>query len=122
MTSTVNHCEDEQRFLLRRVGNQQAPYNLKANRPRSKVEPNMTLVGKRDQFGNRPVNFFQNAISRINIARADVLPNFFQISDRFRMKNKAAHQESRRSALLRRNASNASSPSSGVTRPLRTSS
>ena len=61
-------------------------------------------------------------VGGVNVVFRDLLPDFVEIRERFRMESVAAHPAERRCSLLSRNRLNASSPSIGLTRPLLRSS
>ena len=117
----MKHGYDQEGFLIRSIGNKKISHRLKSDRSGGQVSATVTLLRKRNEAANRSIDLLQNTICRRQIVSRDEFPDFFQISECFRVEDKAAH-ERRRSSLLLRMRLNASSPSSAFTRPLLLSS
>jgi hypothetical protein len=70
----------------------------------------VTQTRKHDKTANRFKDFLEHTVSGVEAVGCDELPNFAEIGESLWVKDKSTY-EWRRSSLLRRRRSNASSPS-----------
>jgi hypothetical protein len=122
--ATVEHSNDCERFFIGRVSDYVIPHGLKLQWPCREVGTAVAYVGKRDERLDRFIDFFTHAIGSVEVIGGDLFPDFFQIFIRLWVEDESAHGRARRASLLllRRRLAKASSPSTGLTRPLLRSS
>jgi hypothetical protein len=87
----MKHSYDKERLIVRRVGNEELPDDVKLQRPRSKVAPVMTLLRERDECVKRGFNFLENSIRSVRVVGGNEFPNLHQIRDCVWVKYKPAH-------------------------------
>jgi hypothetical protein len=117
----VEDSNDQERFFVGRVSNQEISHWMKAQRSRSKIGTCVTLVREANEGADRVMDFPKNAVRSVLIVRSDVFLNLVEVCVCVRVEDEIGH-EPRRSSLLRRRRAKACSPSTGSTRPLLMSS
>ena len=79
----MKHRQDEKRFFVRDIGDQEIPHDVKSQRMRSQVWTKVTLMRRACQRSERFIDFSQNAIGCVQIVPGNELPDFVEVTERF---------------------------------------
>ncbi len=72
----MEYGHDEEWFLIRGVGNQKIPNELKTQRPRSQVSAGVAHLGEWDEGANCFLDLVKDTVGGTWIIRSDVFSNF----------------------------------------------